>query len=240
MTISTPYRDLLAAIVKSVRTRAKLVPCFRESGNGCIRILAIPGCPEADQWLGGSSTFDAVPNFPDDVAEYEHSFAITPGGNRTIETRNNECPSATYRCSCYGYSALKIAHLMETMRQHKGLTSGEPKVELDIPSSDLPEEWGYAPQKGACCITLYEATKPERDKFFCRFFISVSGADPSDDEFVALAGLTPIIECANTAASDVLFRSMPNILYGLAEDREQSIRDALDDEKQRQKQSPAK
>ncbi|MBR6964778.1 hypothetical protein IKH83_00485 [Candidatus Saccharibacteria bacterium] len=66
--IKKSFAQLADEIRTVVREKAKEVEIFRESGNGCIRVLAFPLCKEADNWLGGLSDFD---HEKPDVADYE-------------------------------------------------------------------------------------------------------------------------------------------------------------------------
>ena len=80
------FTDLAKTIRNTVRTKAKEISVFRETGNGAIRILGYPLCAEADEWLGGLSDFSGPAL---DIADYEFVFAISPGGSRVINVVEN-------------------------------------------------------------------------------------------------------------------------------------------------------
>lgn len=117
------YLELVKKIRDAVRERAQEIPKFRTSGNGAIRILAYPCRSDADVWLGGLSDFsrDERGIGKDDIVDYEHTFAITPGGSRVI---TGVWDGVEQKVDCYAYSALKIAHCSLVQDKGAGLISG--------------------------------------------------------------------------------------------------------------------
>lgn len=85
-------RSLVKRIQNNVRYEAKNHPVFEKS-NGCIRIMITPCTKEADDWLGGLSTFEkhmhagfgCVSTGDTDIVTYEFTSAIMPGQDYTFE-----------------------------------------------------------------------------------------------------------------------------------------------------------
>ena len=168
---------LIDGIKKAVRKKAQEVEKFRESGNGVIRIRILAESEKADHWLGGKGKFK---DFEDpDIANYEFEFAITPGG-RDIVTGTWD--GVKQQVSCYGYSALKIAHCALAIEQGKGQISG-----LDLETPYLKEDNGFGPEYGALCVPVLRKSKP-----FCKIFVCVSGADSEDDLKCAIPAIKVI------------------------------------------------
>lgn len=194
------YYELVKEIRDVVREKAQEIPKFRESGNGAIRILAYPLCREADEWLGGLSTFGSDPASKDDIVDYEYTFAITSGGRRVITGKWDD-DTELQTVDCYAYSALKIAYCSRVQDEGAGLSSG---VDLKIPH--LTEDYGYAAHPGAICAEILQrkgdlaiddssepSTPVERDPF-CLIYVCVSGADSEDDEKCAMSSIGTICE----------------------------------------------
>lgn len=176
--------------MQTVRKKAQEIPKFRIERNGAIRILTYPLCKEADDWLGGLSNFSAA---KPDIVDYEHTFAITPGGSRVIEIVENGIKK---KVDCYAYSALKIAHCSLAQDMQVGLTSG-----LRLDASNPTEEYGYAPHRGALCVEVKKANGSlysdgshfGRNTDFCMIYVCVSGAEQKEDHSCAAAAI-PVIE----------------------------------------------
>lgn len=191
------YLELVKKIRDAVRERAQEIPKFRTSGNGAIRILAYPCRSDADVWLGGLSDFsrDERGIGKDDIVDYEHTFAITPGGSRVI---TGVWDGVEQKVDCYAYSALKIAHCSLVQDKGAGLISG-----LDLGDPYLTEDNGYGPHFGAICaeVKLFSVNydgRGEVDGFseidFCGIYVCVSGADSKDDLKCAAAAIDVIRE----------------------------------------------
>lgn len=177
------YTELVRDIRDAVRVRAETVPKFSDEGNGAIRILAYPCCNEADDWLGGLSTFGRK----DDIADYEHTFAITPGGSRVV---TGVWDGVKQKVDCYAYSALKIAHC--SLAQDLGYTAVSG---LDLRTKYLTEDNGYGPHPGALCFEIGKRTDDSSDpEPFCGIYVCVSGADSKDDLKCAIAAVHVIVE----------------------------------------------
>ena len=204
------YLELVRSIRDVVRKKAQEIPVFKESGNGAIRILAYPLCKEADDWLGGLSEFrpshQSFDSFlakgwddrPDDIVDYEHTFAITSGGSRVITYNSSEDGGREVKCDCYAFSAMKIAHCSRAQDLGLYLSSG-----MDLDDPDCVEENGYGPYKGAMCAevnTIIETNSadeknPETKLLpFCGIYVCVSGADEKSDELCAFRGIEAIEE----------------------------------------------
>lgn len=179
------FTDLAKTIRNTVRTKAKEISVFRETGNGAIRILGYPLCAEADEWLGGLSDFSGPAL---DIADYEFVFAISPGGSRVINVVENGHKATV---DCYGYSALKIADCSLAQDLGVGLVSG-----LDFLRADRTEEYGYAAHRGALCVvvkrvkcsTVNGEPSVEYDDY-CGIYVCVSGAKSDEDYACALEAI---------------------------------------------------
>lgn len=189
MELKQSNTKLVRAIRDSVRRAAQSVPKFSRTGNGAIRILFYPCCREADDWLGGLSTFSTASLFDGDIigstdiTDYEFTFAITPGGSRVIE---GEWDGEKRTVDCYAFSAMKIAHCSHAQDARVGLLSG---LDLD---KKLTEEYGYGPYRGALCVEV------KRNSInWCGIYVCVSGADSDDDlkcAFVAIPEIKDFFE----------------------------------------------
>lgn len=198
------FRELQKQIRDTVREAAQNIKCFRETGNGAIRITAYPCCKEADEWFGGLGEFrpahqsvDAAvlvgwDNRPDDIPDYEVVFSITSGGSPVINYDGED--DKKHKCNCYAFSAMKIAHCSLAQHMGAGLSSG-----VDLNDPDAVEENGYGPYKGAPCATVCtiienDSADKESTKAlpFCGIYVCVSGASPEQDEKCAAAGIRAI------------------------------------------------
>lgn len=180
------YLELVRQIRDAVREKAQEVPIFRDIGNGCVRILAYPCCQEADEWLGGLSDFvhdnrfSLPPSF--DIADYEHAFAITPGGSRVTSVDGRWADH-------YALSAMKIAHCSYSQDACNCLLSG------GVKAPSLKESNGYAPYPGALCVEIQTLKTDAKGRYigkpsdFCGIYVCVSGASFKEDlecAFVAI------------------------------------------------------
>ncbi len=170
-------KNLVLQIRDTIREAAKTVPRFA-LGNGAIRILFYPLCPEADQPLGGMSTYSDSVN---DIADYEYTFAIAPGCSRVI---TGVWDGVEQKVDCYAFSALKIAHCSRVQDLGLGLRSG-----IDIGIPDAKEDNGYGPYPGAICFEIYKCGNP-----YTFIFVCVSGADSKDDLKCALSAVDVVKE----------------------------------------------
>lgn len=172
-----PYLELVKEIRDAIRTRAQ---SYGET-NGAIRILAYPLCKTADDWFGGLSNFEPKHGLePNDIADYEHTFALTAGNSRVVSyTEDN----VEQKVDCYAFSALKIAHCSRVQDAGAGLLSG-----IKLKEAYLTEKNGYGPYFGALCVEIeqYFFTKNNgrreiqplpRD--FCNLYVCVSGTASS-------------------------------------------------------------
>ena len=183
-----PYLELVTQIRDAVREKAPEVPVFKETGNGAIRILAYPRCKQADKWLGGLSDFSDPEN--PDVADYEHTFAISAGGSRVVEAFWSPDKQSV---DCYAMSAMKIAHCSHAQDLDVGLVSG-----IDLGDPYLTKDNGYGPYKGAVCVEVWklnQLAEPQEISLYeryCDIYVCVSGADSNDDLKCAKAGVEVI------------------------------------------------
>lgn len=190
------YLELVRRIRDAVREKVQDIPTFRNSGNGCIRILAYPCCPAADSWLGGLSNFEGE---TPDIVDYEHTFAIAPGGSRVITTIQY---GVRQKVDTYAYSALKIAHCSYSQDEKGCLLSGI------IKAPHQNEGNGYGPYLGALCaeVKICPTTSnlhPTGEPYdFCGIYVCVSGASQVED-----------LECA-FAAVKVIKRFFAGVWHG--------------------------
>ncbi len=189
--MNNTYKELVLRIVNSIREKAQSVPVFKESGNGAIRICAYPLCKEADDWFGGFGHFpddnsSEGQRTPVDIPDYEHTFAIAPGGSRVIK---GTWDGVEQTVDCYAYSALKIAHCSRAQDLGLGLISG-----LDLQDPNLLEENGYASHKGAIAFEISVCHHPESLKDFCGIYVCVSGAKSDEDLMCAAAAIDIVKE----------------------------------------------
>lgn len=196
------YLELVRGVRDAVRNKAQGISEFRDNGNGAIRIMAYPRCREADDWLGGLSSFVNDPSqysdFLDmegeplggDIVDYEHTFSITPGGSRVAIKVQDDIAQTV---DCYAYSALKIAHCSRAQDLGAGLLSG-----LDLAAPSFTEAHGYGPYRGALCVEVGKLRSTHVvfhktfNSPFCDIYVSVSGADPQSDLECAFAAVDVI------------------------------------------------
>ncbi|MBO7560910.1 hypothetical protein J6T21_02660 [Candidatus Saccharibacteria bacterium] len=170
-------KNLVLKIRDAIREKAKEVEKFKK-GNGAIRILFYPLCTEADQPLGGMSSYSDNTN---DIVDYEYTFAIAPGGSRKI---TGVWDGLEQMVDCYAFSALKIAHCSRVQDLGLGLRSG-----IDIGIPDAKEDNGYGPYPGAICFEVKKNDRP-----YLYLFVCVSGADSEDDLKCALVATNVVSE----------------------------------------------
>ena len=158
------FKELQVVIRDAVREKVRSIT---DQKNGTIRILFRPLCEEEDEWYGGLSTFGDE----NDIAEYEVSFDLMPGGRHTIVYNNDDGTSD--RVNTFGQSELMIADCSLAVKNNIGFESG-----LAFDDKDRIEENGYAARQGAVC---YIDEK-------CRIYVAVSGLTPEQDSECAHAG----------------------------------------------------
>lgn len=157
-------------IVDQGRIAKDKIPVFRETGNGCILIVARPLCKEADVWLGNLSHYDSH-GLPIDVNEYVFARTITPGHSHTIQWEDPK-DGHTEPVNCFAYAMMKVAYLS---RLAKLRITSEQDTEANS-TGFFCEENGYSRHKGAVCTTVYLGTKP-----LMRLYICFSGATEDED-----------------------------------------------------------
>jgi len=204
--VEKTYPTLVKRIRDAVRKKAKDIPKFRDEGNGAIRILAYPGCKEADNWLGGLSDFvnpcdpfAAESKKRDDITDYEHTFAITPGGSRVI---TGIWDGVKQDVDCYAFSALKIAHCSRAQDLGLGLLSG-----IDMNDPNITEENGYGPYSGALCVEVMRKVSSTSSTNFCGIYVCVSGATSAEDLECALVAVDVIKEFFEDESGDFEFNA---------------------------------
>lgn len=180
--LNLKYQDLLWRIVGAMRRRARNVPAFRDSHNGCIRITIVPLSRIADEWLGGLNDYrrghlgmEIV-----DTCEREFVFKIDPRGSHTIQCVCED--GHTEPVNCYGYSALKTAWASWKRKMRKSF--GEPYMRY------FTEENGWSMHDGSVYTTI---TLDGED--FIRLYVCTSGAESSEDKECSLAGILEAQEC---------------------------------------------
>lgn len=203
MYMKRKFSELVNAIRDTVRLKAQEIPKFKESGNGAIRILAYPCSAKADYWFGGDGFKK------NDIADYERTYAISPGGSRVIKGIWDGVEQVV---DCYAYSALKIAHCSRVQDKGRGLLSG---IELDDPT--LVEENGFSSHRGALCVEIdqgfdfYRSMSgeilPTTVEKFCSLYVCVSGADSNDDLRCAFAAVDVIKKFFNEENKGFIFNT---------------------------------
>jgi len=191
------YQVLLWRIVGAVRRKAKTIPVFRDSHNGCIRITIVPLCREAEVWLGdglsdyadGQSEADVV-----DFCEREFVFKIDPRGSHTIQWTDPE-DGHVEPVNCYGYSALKTAwaawmHSFDGTVHKEGLGEDFASYQLRQHTQYFNEENGWSKHDGSVCATVSFDGED-----FIRLYVCTSGAKSSEDKECSLVGMLEAQEC---------------------------------------------
>lgn len=180
--LSMSHLTVTREIRDAIQLKVKDYPIFAKRGGGAIRISFYPFCKEADDWLGGLGQYmDMMNRFNGKLFQrrnspcYEFVFGVTPGKGMVItDVWDNEWQQV----SCYGYSALKIAHAYRAAYEGKEYCSG---IDLGIPY--LVEENGYAAHPGALGFII-----KYKGSFFFDIAVCVSGATSEEDkECVAAA-----------------------------------------------------
>lgn len=173
-------KDLIDRIVYEIREEAAPISGF-SSGNGCIEVLIVPLCKEADDWLGGMSDFDSAGR-PTDLTEYGFTHKISENGTHTITCVGADGHSEPV--NCFGYVHAKIAY---AARRYKMTCSGkESELDHDADSGYYVEKNGYSMHCGVVCVTI--SLTEETEKELMRVWIGVSGADELEDEQCAEMG----------------------------------------------------
>ena len=180
------YQDLILAVRDAARVEADTIPTFRDKKNGCIRIVMVPLTPQADQWLGGMSTFGEDRN---DICERDFSFKIHPEGSHTAKFPC-DLPGVEEPVNCYGYTALKVASASLWRQKSKDESFMAEMRQFGF----LKESNGYA-----LCDGVYIATVKINQVDFMRMYVAVSGATAKEDLQPALAGTTAIAGFFTTA-----------------------------------------
>jgi len=178
--MSVDLNEVINSIVDCGRTVKDNIPVFKDTGNGCILIVARPLCREADGWLGNLSRYDDNGDAID-VNEYVFARTIAPGGSHTIQWKNPD-DGHIEPVNCFAYAMMKVAYLARLAKL--GITSDQD--EEANRSGYFCEENGYSRHKGAVCTTVYFDGKP-----LMRLYICFSGAHESED-----------LECAEAVAKD--------------------------------------
>lgn len=170
------YKDTISRVVRAGRKAKDQVETFRESGNGCILLMAVPLCQQADVWLGGLSEYDEDGK-KIDLHEYVIARTIAPGGSHIIQWRDPN-DGHIEPVNCLAYATMKLAYLSHLIKD-------------DIPDRDhdeiaqatgyYTEANGYSNHRGAVCTTIYYADQP-----LMRFYVVFSGATEDEDLRCAL------------------------------------------------------
>lgn len=188
------YLELVNRIKDAVREKAKEVPLFKKNQAGAIRITAKPHCAEAYAWLNGNVHlhYSGFEDFDfEDSAICEHTYPIVKGGKLTNDFGSRADPK---RVNFYSYTAMKVAYLWIIKDYMDTYTSSMPsRLKYD---KDIIARNGYGVCAGAVCVPI--AKEPTNNILcgdfddtypFMDLYISVSGANPEDDEMCALAGI---------------------------------------------------
>lgn len=186
------WRNVLNWTFKVVRAVAAGIERFRTSKQGCIRICAYPLCSEADEYFGGLSTFSEDGN---DIADYEYTLAIAPGGSREAEFMEDD---GKISVDTYGVTAMKIADCSRA--QDLGLV---PLSGLSYPERQMEDpECGYGKWLGALCVEVSKRDVNGKWSNYCGIYVSVSGADEKADLICARAGADMIARAFQMRGDD--------------------------------------
>ena len=163
------FQKLVAQIVGAVRAEAAKILDF---DNGAIRLLFVPKCPEAAEFLGWAG-------FSHAEIDVDVGFAIKDGASHT---RPAGWRGDKDECDCYGYAALKIEGCAYAVRHNLGRRS------RDMPDDAIT--WGRENDPGAVCYDVVVDQNPDDfllDPLYLRIYVAVSGADSDEDERCAMA-----------------------------------------------------
>jgi len=162
-------QNLARNIVNAIQTEVEKIPGF---DNGAIRLLFVPKCPEAVEYLCG---------FGKDC-ELDLVFPAKKGGKhvRPAGFRGSNEPE----CDCYGDTATKVGGCAYARKKGYGRYS-----------SDMPEKaitHGRTNDKGCIVFDIYITDKTETKVSplpidYFRLYVAVSGAMGDEDEQCALA-----------------------------------------------------
>ena len=178
-------QELVKKIVDAVQAQAKKILNF---DNGAIRLLFVPKCGMADDFLGGFG-----PN-----CEIDFGFPIKKGTShiRPAKWRGKEDRK---ECDCYGIAALKIAGCAFALRNNLGRRSS------DMPTYAIT--LGRINDRGCVVYEIFISNRygipdhpPYRD--YMRIYVAVSGAMGDEDEQCALAAGRVIQQWCDTELDD--------------------------------------
>lgn len=205
------YKATIRLVVHAGRKAKDQVKAFRESGNGCILLMAVPLCQQADVWLGGLSEYDENGR-KIDLHEYVIARTIAPGGSHTIQWKD---PGDGHiePVNCLAYATMKLAYLSHLIKD-------------DIPDRDhdevaqttdyYTEANGYSNHRGAVCTTIYYADQP-----LMRFYVVFSGATEDEDLRCALETANQL--CCHLSMCDPHFLFVLRTVDGVVEDGADSL-----------------
>lgn len=174
--IGIGYEDAIDEVVRAGRRAKNSIETFAKSRNGCILVMMVPLCQQADTWLGGLSEFDDTGRALD-LHEYVFARTITPGGSHTIQwvdPKDNHVEPV----NCFAYATMKIAYLSHLIKDN---ISDRDHDETAQGAAYYCEVNGYSSHRGAVCVTVYYA-----DQLLMRFYIVFSGATEDEDLQCAL------------------------------------------------------
>lgn len=181
----TTIQDLTRRLVTTIQTEAAKITDF---DNGAIRLLFVPKCETAVNYLGGFGI----------DCEIDFGFPIKQGASHTrpAKWRNKEDRE---ECDCYGYAALKIEGCAYALRNDLGRRS------CNMPES--AETWGRASDQGCVVYDIFivERFGPADDpqlKHYFRLYVAVSGATGEEDEQCALASSEVLQQWCDTELDD--------------------------------------
>lgn len=208
---SLRYQHLLSGVVQRVREKARGIPAFRDSGNGCIRVTMVPLSRLADAWLGGGLSDFAVN--ANDICEREFVFAICPGGSHTIAWKSPD-DGPVEPVNCYAYSAMKTAFAAWKRQFEKRMVEAEVPIDAwqeqrdrEMQNFNFTEENGWSTHRGALHTTL---SLDGED--FMRIYICTSGATEREDEDCSLAGLHAVQDFFY-GATEMVRKNYPDGVY---------------------------
>lgn len=171
------YVDLTRKIREAVIKKAQEQASEREeASNGCVRILLVAHCEEANSWMF----------LPHGRNRYEETTPIVPGSDMILQ----EDESLDIDHSVV--AAMKIAHCMKARRLKKGSISG---LELSDGNNtdNIEAVCGYSPLRGAICIRVMHGIEACYCGAFLDVYVGVSNADEYKDQECAAVAI-PIVE----------------------------------------------
>ena len=195
--IEDPNLTLMLNRIRDVtRTKTQTIPCFKNKGQGCIKVVMRPLVWETDVWLGHGLSCAYGQDSVLDTVDREWTFTVQPRGSHDMSWESPD-DGHIELVNCSGYASLKIAYRdfmdRHDMSQARDLTQ-------------FCEENGWSMHRGAVLSTIGFKDKP-----ILKVFVCVSGAKSDEDEQCALEGLSIANAMFTNAGLSVIKSDVQNI-----------------------------